>query len=677
MIRYNNWPISRQITSAAGLLVLIAFLAVALVLTQINRRQTVTELDDELIKDSRLMTRVLDSYFDNVKARGERESTQLRQYLAGEVTLGGTRVATGDKELPALKVNGDTINSNQKLLERFKQMIGSDAAFLVIDDGKLYRAATLLKKDDKYMDGVELPAEDPVTKAILAGNDYSGLTVRNGEYYFSVVKALKDADGKTFGAMSLRVSLATELKQIREIFSEMKAGETGYVYILRPTGDPKTIADFVAHPQWQGKTVGDAVSDEESRKAVQAIVDKGAGIVKYQMRNEQGTLAEKTVAVARSESWKWQVVFGSWTEEYMGGIRETRNDLFGIGILAALLTAGLLGFLVRSRMAALTPAVDAIRRLGEGDLSINFRGDGSGNEVGLLGSAVGDSIGRMRELVSGVGNTAQRLAEDASRVEERAHQLADGAHQQSGAASAMAASVEQLSVSITHVADSAQQSAVSSTEACGATVEGRKVVDGTIAEMRQIANEIGQSAAAVESLVQQSQQISSVVQVIREIADQTNLLALNAAIEAARAGEQGRGFAVVADEVRKLAERTSSSTQEIANTIGAIVASTSGAVEQMQSVRQRVGKGVHLAEETGTALTAIDQRARQSLDIANQIANGTREQSSTSQELARSVEQIARSSETAAKSAAENQAAAHGLRDMANELRNALGRFKL
>jgi methyl-accepting chemotaxis protein len=677
MNRYNNWPISRQITSAAGLLVLVAFLAVALVLAQINRRQTVTELDDELVKDSRLMTRVLDSYFENVKARGERESAQLKQYLASEVTLGDNRVATGDKELPALKVNGDTLNSNQKLLERFKQMIGSEAAFLVVDEGKLFRAATLLKKDGKYLDGVELPAEDPVTKSVMAGNDYSGLTVRNGEYYFSVVKTLKGADGKAFGAMSLRVSLATELKQIREIFSEMKAGETGYVYILRPTGDSKTIADFVAHPQWQGKTVGDAISDETTRSSVQAIIDKGTGIVKYQLRNEQGALAEKTVAVARSESWKWLVVFGSWTEEYMDGMRETRNDLFGIGILAALLTAGLLGFLVRSRMAALTPAVDAIRRLGEGDLSLSFRGDGSRNEVGMLGSAVADSISRMRDLVSGVGNTAQRLAEDASRVEERAHQLADGAHQQSGAASAMAASVEQLSVSITHVADSAQQSATASTQACGATVEGRKVVDDTIAEMRQMANEIGQSATAVEALVQQSQQISSVVQVIREIADQTNLLALNAAIEAARAGEQGRGFAVVADEVRKLAERTSSSTQEIANTIGAIVASTSGAVGQMQSVRQRVGKGVQLAEETGTALSAIDQRARHSLDIANEIAGGTREQSSTSQELARAVEQIAMSSETAAQSAAENQAAAHGLRDMANELRNALGRFKL
>jgi methyl-accepting chemotaxis protein len=241
----------------------------------------------------------------------------------------------------------------------------------------------------------------------------------------------------------------------------------------------------------------------------------------------------------------------------------------------------------------------------------------------------------------------------------------------------MAASVEELSVSISHVADSAQSSASASNQACEATEQGRKVVEGTITEMRHIADEISQSADSVEALVEQSQRISSVVQVIREIADQTNLLALNAAIEAARAGEQGRGFAVVADEVRKLAERTSSSTSEIANTIGAMVSSTHGAVSQMQSVRQRVNEGVRLAEETGASLVTIDERARNSVNIANDIANGTREQSAASQELARSVEQIAQSSEVASQGASQNQAAAHDLHDMAAQLQKEIGRFRL
>ena len=676
MNSYSNWPIARQITTAAAALVVLAFLSVALILAQHNRTQTIEDINDELIKDVGLMTRTLTAYFDNVKDRGERESGMLHKTL-GNITQSNERMSTGEVELPVLRAGAEVINGNQKMLIRFKELTGSDAAFLAVDNGKVYRAATLLKKDGKYMDGTVISADDPVAKALIAGNDYSGLTVRNGEFYMSVVKALKSADGKVFGATSVRVSLTAELKQIRDIFATMKSGDTGYVYMMRPTGDPKTIAEFVVHPKFQGKTIGEVITDEATRASLQRMIEKANGVIKYELRDEQGQLAEKTVAVATVDSWKWVIAFGSWTEEYMAAVRATRNALFGIGILAALITAVLLSLLVKSRMAALQPGIEAIRRLGQGDLSVQFKSDGSTNEVGILASAISDSIQRMRELVANVGATAKRLTDDASQVEDRAQQLATGAQQQSGAASSMAASVEELSVSISHIAENAGQSANASTSACEATVAGRQVVDNTIAEMRQIADEIGQSADAVEALVAQSQQISSIVQTIREIADQTNLLALNAAIEAARAGEQGRGFAVVADEVRKLAERTSSSTQEISDTIGAIVSVTNGAVSQMQTVRQRVGNGVRLAEETGNALEQIDQRARHSLNIANDIANGTREQSSASQELARSVEQIAQSSEVSSQSASENQVAANGLRTMAGELQSALARFKL
>ena len=674
---YARWPIARQITVVAALLVLIAFVGVALGLSRINATKVIEDTDEELVMDANLMVKVLESFFENVKARGERESKTLHQTMGGDLSVGTARVRTGEVDLPELRAGKEVLNANRRVLIEFKGLTGTEAAFLAVDNGKVYRAATLLQKNDEYMDGTPVADGDPVTKAVLAGQDYSGLTVRQGRYYLSVVKVIKDVAGKPVAATSVRVPLDSELAQIRNVFSEMKTGDTGYVYIVRPTGDDK-IGEFVAHPAWAGKTVVDAIDNEVARDEVRNLIAQGKGVMTYDLPNAEGRMAQKTVGMATAPSWKWVVVFGTWTDEYLGEVAHTRRVLIIVGVAAAALVAVLLWLLVRSRLDGLSPAVGAIRALGDGDLRVSLPDSGdTRNEIGLLATAVNDAVARMRELVSGVGATARKLADDAAGVEDHSRAVAGGAAEQANAASSMAAAVEELSVSISHVADSAAQSADASTQACDATVDGRGVVRGTIDEMHQIAGDIAQSAGTVESLVEQSRQISGVVQVIRDIADQTNLLALNAAIEAARAGEQGRGFAVVADEVRKLAERTAQSTQEIADTISAIVAATHGAVGQMHAVRERVDKGVALAEQTGTALEGIDQRARHSLGIANDIASGTREQSAASQELARTVERVAQGAEDASRSAGENLAAANDLRALAIQLQGALERFKL
>jgi methyl-accepting chemotaxis protein len=171
--------------------------------------------------------------------------------------------------------------------------------------------------------------------------------------------------------------------------------------------------------------------------------------------------------------------------------------------------------------------------------------------------------------------------------------------------------------------------------------------------------------------------MSSVVGVIREIADQTNLLALNAAIEAARAGEAGRGFAVVADEVRKLAERTAMSTSEIAGTVQSIVGDTQLAVERMQGVSERMGTGVDLARQAGEALNVIDGQTDHAVAVVSDIASSTKEQSTASQHIASSVEQIAAASGDNAAAAEANNEAARRLREVADELQGALRHFQV
>ena len=208
------------------------------------------------------------------------------------------------------------------------------------------------------------------------------------------------------------------------------------------------------------------------------------------------------------------------------------------------------------------------------------------------------------------------------------------------------------------------------------TEAGRQVVDRTRGNLVCVAREVGESAALIESLGERSKQISSVVGVIREIAEQTNLLALNAAIEAARAGEQGRGFAVVADEVRKLAERTAASTGEIATTIQAIQTETDTAVLRMQSVRNSMGASVEQAQSADESLGEIEARVRETVGVVALIAEGTREQSVASQEIARLVEYIAQSAEGTNERAVRNSERASRLEALAAALQDQLARFK-
>src|SRR5574343_201209 len=254
-------------------------------------------------------------------------------------------------------------------------------------------------------------------------------------------------------------------------------------------------------------------------------------------------------------------------------------------------------------------------------------------------------------------------------------EVARAAQHQSDATSAMAAAIEQLTVSSNHISDSARETSADSREAVELSTQGTDRVSQAAQDIQQVSATVSGVADRVRTLESRADQISSIANVIKDIAGQTNLLALNAAIEAARAGEQGRGFAVVADEVRKLAERTSLSTQEIATTVSAILDETGRAVSRMQDLSTNMSGSVDMARQAGDSLETIDQRAQQTVEVVHGIADSTREQSAASQEIARLVENIAQAAEGSSSRAVRNSERAQNLQQLAAELRTQLARF--
>ncbi|BAO29288.1 methyl-accepting chemotaxis protein [Sulfuritalea hydrogenivorans] len=320
-------------------------------------------------------------------------------------------------------------------------------------------------------------------------------------------------------------------------------------------------------------------------------------------------------------------------------------------------------------------ANDIAREIANGNLGIEIRME-PGDSTSLLASmkAMRD---RLREMVGKITTGAGQLGQASRQLAQAASAVAESSAKQSEATSSTAAAVEQMTVGIGQIADSASEAHGLSVHSEELSRQGSGVIHSAASEMSKIADSVEASSAIISTLEQQSMEISAVVNVIKEIADQTNLLALNAAIEAARAGEQGRGFAVVADEVRKLAERTTLSTQEIAATVEKIQSGTRDAVQSMVAGVDQVRSGTELAKQAGSSIVEIQTGAQRVVGVVNDITNSLQEQNAASNEIARNVEMIATMVEANNASAEQAATAAQQLEKLADGLSASIGSFRL
>jgi methyl-accepting chemotaxis protein len=361
---------------------------------------------------------------------------------------------------------------------------------------------------------------------------------------------------------------------------------------------------------------------------------------------------------------------------------EAANSSITIGaIIGAILVLVLMAttfFVASGIMRAIADVSDNLREIarGEGDLTRRLQA-GSQDEVGQLVDYFNTFMGKLQGIIQelkGYSGSVGSAAEELSSITQKSR---DGMERQRVETDQVATASNEMAATVAEVAQNAELAAEAASSANAAASGGSGVVDETIAIINRLAGDVEQGADAVNQLQSESENVGTVLDVIRGIAEQTNLLALNAAIEAARAGEQGRGFAVVADEVRTLASRTQESTQEIQAMIEKLQNSAGQAADIMKRSKDTSQQGVSKAAEAGEALQEITSAVTVISDMNAQIASASEEQSSVAMEMDKNISNINRATEENAESSNQLAHAGESLNHVAVQMQETVGQFKV
>ena len=422
---------------------------------------------------------------------------------------------------------------------------------------------------------------------------------------------------------------------------------------------------FVWYQKGNKKTSGDMPSGMPGRAQGQDVNYDNGHLELYEPIRADGSQAGTIYMKVNLDELEAAVSTASWSA-------------VGTAVVISLLAAAISFVIQASIVTPINRVVDALRDIaeGEGDLTRRLAVT-SQDEVGQLSKWFNTFIARVHDIIGDFSTTATELNASANTLSSTAKDTERGVVSQLSEIQQVVTAVKEMATVVEDVAHNVTQTAENAETADSEAVEGNRVVTATMGQIENLAQDINAASEVIDKLQQETDNIGSVLDVIRGIAEQTNLLALNAAIEAARAGEQGRGFAVVADEVRTLASRTQSSTQEIQEMIERLQNGAREAVQMMEKGTSQAGESVSQAEAASRSLDAITDGVSSIKDKTNQMASASEEQSAATREMERNMNNIAEAARQTSEGSVEIAASTAQLAELASKMEGIVKQFRL
>ena len=617
--------------------------------------------EEHMASEARLLADQLLTFHSTLRDSTQRLSGLFESRFGRGLVLDAAQsVTVAGVQTPSLVLGGEeTLNNDFREVDEFRKMTAGVATVFVRSGNEFIRISTsLTKQDGSRAIGTLLDHAHPAYALLMGGQGYVGRAVLFDRSYMTQYTPVRDARGQVIAVLFVGFDYTDAQKAQFDNLRQFRIGQTGSLALLDEKGNWLVAPAGVKDTDTAAKTLADLGKQPGIGRMWS---DNGADFYSLSMPFSGGpwsVVASMPKAELRAVTWDVgvQLVIGS--------------------LLATLIAVAATMLMLRRKLRPLSDLVIQAEAMGAGDLSVRMN-VASHDEIGQLarsfnqmGDALGGTVSHIRAAAQQVSGRAQALAGMSSGAYE-------GMEQQSGEITSMAGAVEEFSATSLNIADNMGNTERMARDNTEQTRIGRTSMNEASSSLQQIAQALNSTATVVNTLGQRSQEIGGIVGVITSIAEQTNLLALNAAIEAARAGEQGRGFAVVADEVRSLASRTRQATDEISSMIGSIQQETSNAIQTMEQGSRLMEEGLSRNAKVAEALAQIDEQSRSAGHQFAAISTATQEQSSTATLLSSNLQSIALANSEQREVVSNLAETARELEGLAADLRQEVDRFRV